>query len=148
MTKHDAVKEYFEPKVLELADNVLNFNFSAETRNSVSLITNYSDRIVKRYVTGDVQKKYGFSIIITQEYSSYDDDQNLRAMNFAQKFMDWIETQNKARDYPDFGEGCHIEKMQNLQNMPNLTGVNAGPGLARYMLQCEILYREEKGDTT
>ena len=27
MTKHDAVKAYFEPKVQELAGNMLNFNF-------------------------------------------------------------------------------------------------------------------------
>lgn len=143
MTKHDAVKEYFEPKILEIADNVLNFNFSAESQNSVALVTNYSDRIVKRFVAGDVLKRYGFTIIIVQEYASNDDDQNLRAMNFAQEFMDWIEAQNRKRIFPDFGTRCQIEKMQNLQNMPNLS-VSVKTGLARYMLQCEILYREEK----
>lgn len=143
MTKHDAVKVYFEPKVVEIAGNVLNFNFSAESQNSVALVTNYSDRIVKRFVTGDMLKRYGFTIIIVQEYALNDDDQNLRAMNFAQEFMDWIEEQNRKRIFPDFGAYCKIEKMQNLQNMPNLS-VNARAGLARYMLQCEILYREEK----
>lgn len=143
MTKHDAVKVYFEPKVVEIAGNVLNFNFSAESQNSVALVTNYSDRIVKRFVTGDMQKRYGFTIIIVQEYALNDDDQNLRAMNFAQEFMDWIEERNRKRIFPDFGARCQIEKMQNLQNMPNLS-VNTKAGLARYMLRCEILYREEK----
>ena len=29
MTKHDVVKAYFEPKVSELAGDILNFNFVA-----------------------------------------------------------------------------------------------------------------------
>ena len=44
MTKHDAIKQYFEPKVEELAGNLLNFNFSPESEDSISLITNYSDK--------------------------------------------------------------------------------------------------------
>lgn len=66
MTKHDAVKAYFEPKVQELAGNMLNFNFSSESEDSISLITNYSDKIRKKYVTGDVQKEYGFTIVICE----------------------------------------------------------------------------------
>ena len=42
MTKHEAVKAYFEPKVEELAGSLLNFNFSPEAPDSISLITNYS----------------------------------------------------------------------------------------------------------
>lgn len=47
MTRHDAVKEYFEPKVSELAGDMLNFNFSPESEDSISLITNYSDKVRK-----------------------------------------------------------------------------------------------------
>ena len=69
MTKHDAVKEYFEPKVSELAGDMLNFNFSPESEDSISLITNYSDKVKKKYITGDVQKEYGFTIVIVKSYS-------------------------------------------------------------------------------
>ena len=64
-------------------------------------------------------------------------------MNFAQSFMDWLDEQNKAKEYPDFGKNCEIEKMENLQNMPNLSGVNYEAGLARYMIQVRILYKED-----
>ena len=70
MTKHEAIKKYFEPKVEELAGNILSFNFSPESEDSISLITNYSDKITKRYITGDVQKEYGFTIIIVKSYST------------------------------------------------------------------------------
>lgn len=117
MTKHDAVKEYFEPKVSELAGDMLNFNFSPESEDSISLITNYSDKVKKKYITGDVQKEYGFTIVIVKSYSPFQDDLNLEAMNFAQAFMDWLDQQNEKKVFPDFGEACEIQKMENLQNM-------------------------------
>ena len=88
MTKHDAVKAFFEPKVEELCGDILNFNFSPESPDSFSLVTQYSDKVLKKYVCGDEQKAYGFSIIIVKAYSSGQDDLNLEAMNFAQAFMD------------------------------------------------------------
>lgn len=144
MTKHDAVKAYFEPKILEMAKKKLGFNYSPESRDSISLITNYSDKIVKKYITGKVQKQYGFTIIIVKSYSSDDDDLNLEAMNFAQEFMDWLDGQNEKKDFPDFGEKCTVEKIENLQNMPNLAGINEKEGLARYMIQARIVYTERK----
>ena len=98
MSKHDAVKAYFVPKVKELAGSMLNFNFSPESPNGISLITNYSDKVRKKYITGDALKEYRFSIIIVKEYSSESDDLNLEAMNFAQTFMEWLEEQNEKKE--------------------------------------------------
>lgn len=144
MTRHDEITQFFKPKVEELAGTMLNFNFSPEAPESISLITNYSDKIRKRYITGDCEKEYGFSIIIVKPYSSDQDDLNLEAMNFAQAFMDWLDEQNKERKFPDFGENCTVERIENLQNMPNLSGVNYEEGLARYMIQAKIIYKERK----
>ena len=144
MTKHEAMKAYFEPKVTELVGNILNFNFSPESPDSFTLLTNYSDKAIKKFVTGDARKAYGFTILIIKNYSTSGDDLNLECMNFAQEFMDWIETQNEKRIYPDFGENNEIEKIEVLQNMPNLAGVNAEEGLAKYMIQGRVLYREHK----
>lgn len=144
MTKHDAIKDYFEPKVMELAGDILRFNFSPESPDSFSIITNYSDKVRKRYVRVGAEKEYGFSVVIVKEYSTGADDLNVEAMNFAQAFMDWIDGQNEKKDFPKFPENCQIKKMENLQNMPNLAGINIKEGLARYMLQCRIVYFEKK----
>ena len=50
MTKHDAMKAYFEPKISELVGDLLNFNFSPESEDAVSFITNYSDKVRKSYI--------------------------------------------------------------------------------------------------
>ena len=144
MTKHDAMKTYFEPKVLELAGDLLGFNFSPESQEKISFLTNYSDKILKKYVRSGAEKEYGFSIVIVKPYSTETDDINLEAMNFAQAFMDWLDEQNKRKIYPAFPENCQIKKMENLQNMPNLAGINAGAGLARYMIQCRVVYYEKE----
>lgn len=148
MSKHDAVKAYFEPKIEELAGNILNFNYSPESMESIGLITNYSDKELKKYITGMVEKEYGFTIIIVKAYSSYSDDLNLSAMNFAQAFMDWLDEQDRKKEYPDFGNCCTVTKMETLQNMPNLSGINPEEGLARYQIQCRIIYNDgSKVDT-
>lgn len=65
-------------------------------------------------------------------------------MNFAQAFMDWLDQQNEKKVFPNFGEACEIQKMENLQNMPNLSGVNQDGTMARYMIQARIVYKERK----
>lgn len=143
MTKHDAMKAYFEPKVKELVGNLLNFNLSPESPDCVSFITNYSDRVRKKYIRA-AEKEYGFTIIITRVYSPYTDDLNLEAMNFAQEFMDWLDEQNRKKNFPEFPENCQVKKIENLQNMPNLAGINAEEGLAQYMVQCRLIYFEKE----
>lgn len=142
MTKHDAIKAYFEPKVEELAGDLLHFNFSPESPESISLITNYSDMERKNYRYG-AEKEYAFSILIVKPYSTCGDDLNLEAMNFAQAFMDWMEEENRRKRYPVFPDGCQVKKMECLQNMPNLAGVSQ-EGLARYMIQCRLIYFEKE----
>ncbi len=141
MNKHEAMKKFFEPKVTELCGNVLGFNFSGEDAESVSFITEYADKLRKKYLIG-AEKEYGFSILITKPYSVHSDDINLKAMNLAQEFMDWLDKQNCKKAFPEFPPGCQIKKMENMQNMPNLAAVNVKEGLARYMIQCKLIYFE------
>lgn len=143
MTKHDAMEQFFRPVIIELCGSVLNFNYSQEEPDAVALITNYSDKVRKKYVRA-AEKEYGFSIVITKPFSSYGDNLNLEAMNFVQAFMDWLETQNRKKIYPAFPDNCQIKKMEVLQNMPNLAGINDEEQLARYMVQCRLIYFEKE----
>lgn len=144
MTKHDAMKAYFEPAVNELAGIILNFNFSPDSPDSITFLTDYSDKVIKRYVRVGAEKTYGFTILMTKMYSTNTDDLNLEAMNFAQGVMDWVDEQNHIKQFPDFGERCTVKKIENLQNMPNLADVNPEEGIARYMIQCRVIYFEKE----
>lgn len=144
MTKHDAVHAFFREKAEEIAQDTIGFNFLSGRSGSMSIVTNYSDKIRKRYIRSDAEKEYGFSIIITKPYSMDEDMLNLEAMNFAQGIADWVDEQNRMKNYPEFPENCQIKGMETLQNMPNLAGINYKEGLARYMIQCRIIYFERR----
>lgn len=144
MTKHDAMKAYFEPVVTELANTVLNYNFSPDSPEGIGFLTNYSDKILKKYVRIGAEKAYGFSILVTKEYSTNCDDLNLEAMNFVQRIMNWVDDQNQKKHFPDFGDKCEIKRIENLQNMPNLAEVDPEDGVARYMFQCRVIYFEKE----
>ena len=143
MTKHEAVKEYFQIKVIELAEQNIQFNFSPENVDSISIITRYAGQEVRKFITGDTEKEYGFAIKITKPYSTDLDEVNIEAMNFAQAFMDWLEEQNRNKIFPDFGESCKVELIENLQNMPNIAWIDSEAGVAQYMVQGRILYIEK-----
>lgn len=144
MTKHDAMVEYMSPKVEELVGRLLNFNVSPGEEGNIAFLTNYSDKLRKKYIRVGAEKEYGFTVVITRTFSEGTDDLNLDAMNFAQEFMDWIDEQDKKKKYPDFGEKCRVKKIENLQNMPNLASVDWDNMIAQYMLQCRVIYFEKE----
>ena len=94
LTKHAVMKAYVEEKVAELVGNLVSFNFADDSPDGISFLTNYSGKIVKKYLRA-ADKEYGFSILVNWHYSTETDDLNLQAMNFVQNFMDWIEEQDR-----------------------------------------------------
>lgn len=142
MSKHDIMKAYLEPQVLAVSTNVLGFNASLDTPDTMAFATQYADKDIKRYFGGAL-REYGFAVIITKSFSASADDLNLLAMNMADAFGEWINAQNKSKIFPDFGAKCQVRKIESLQNMSNLSDVNLETCIARYMLQCKVTYYEE-----
>ena len=61
MTKHEAMKSYVQEKVEELAKGLVSFNYANDSPFSISFLTNYSGKVVKKYIRA-ADKEYGFSI--------------------------------------------------------------------------------------
>mgnify|MGYP000849362075 FL=1 len=144
VNKHEAMTEYFKPIIEELTGEPLRFNFSSSDPEGVSLMTEYSDRKIKSYLHGGSEKAYGFAVIWVKPYSTDADDLNLDAMNFVQSFMDALEARNRAKDFPAFPATCEIHRIEVLQNMPGLAGINDQMNLARYQMHGRILYFESE----
>lgn len=142
MTKHEAMIKYVEPKVNELIGKMISFNFANTSPGSISFLTNYSGKVVKNYVRA-ADKQYGFTILLTWPFSEETDNLNVEAINFAQELMEWIDLQNREKNFPDFGVQCQVKKIENLQNMPNLAAVNWETMTAQYMIPCRVLYFEK-----
>ena len=143
MTKHEAMKYYVQEKVEELAKGLVSFNYANDSPFSISFLTNYSGKVVKKYIRA-ADKEYGFSILATWPFSTVSDELNMQAMVFVQSFMDWIEEQNEKKNFPDFGRECQVKKVENLQNMPSLAAVDWENMRAQYVIRCRVLYFEKE----
>ena len=80
MNKHEIMTEYVRDKINELCKANMTFNFADGEAHSVSFITNFSGRVLRKYIRA-ADKEYGFTILITWHYSMDTDDLNMQAMN-------------------------------------------------------------------
>lgn len=144
MSKHDIMCDYLGPHVLEILGAALGVNYSTDYPGTAGFVTTYADKWVKRYLRNSGVKAYGFAVVLSLDYSQNTDDLNLISLNLVQSFGDWIDSQNRAKIFPDFGAKCKVSKIESLQNMPNLAEVNEAGTVAKYMLQCQVTYYEEE----
>lgn len=137
--KHQAMLDYLA-KYPGL-DAFLRFNSVTDKLGNVSVQTVSSNEWEKRYIGGHGIKRYDFAVVSMAPQDPGTSSVNAEQMQEAQKFMEWIDQQRKARNFPDF-DGCKVLSIENLQNMPNLAGVNAAGNVAKYMFQCRVRYYE------
>lgn len=136
--KHKAVLDYLSTYP-ELSS--LYFNTVEEAEGHTSLNTIVSDTWAKKYLRGGI-KNYDFAMVLMRPYDTGTSENNVDEMFDIQKFMNWIDEQNKIKNFPIFEDG-KVLSIQNLQNEPNLAGVNEAGDLAKYMFQIRIEYYKE-----
>ena len=69
-------------------------------------------------------------------------DENVEDLLDVQAIIDWIEEQNEARNFPDFGEDCIIDEITTTASNPNLNGIdsNVSPALAKYSISIQVRF--------
>ena len=101
----------------------LYFNSATDKAGRVSIETVYSDVWEKRFIRDVGIKVYEFAVVQMLPQDQGTSDINAEQAQSVQDFMDWIDEQNRSRNFPKF-QGCKVLSIENLQNMPNLAGVN------------------------
>lgn len=120
----------------------LYFNSSTDKAGRVSVETVYSDVWEKRFIRDVGIKVYEFAVVQMLPQDQGTSLLNVEQTKTVQTFMDWIDEQNRRRNFPKF-EGCRVLSIENLQNMPNLAGVNEAGTVAKYMFQVRVRYYTE-----
>lgn len=139
MNKSDIMIDYLRqyPEI----QSYLYFNTSTDEPGNTSVATSYGETWERRYLSGHGIKNYDFALIMFQPQDDGTNKNNSAAMYDVQKYMGWIDAQNKARNLPKF-EGCQVLSIENLQNMPNFAGTSESGEVAKYMFQCRVRYYE------
>ena len=138
--KHDAIMDW-----LFRNENIrrLYFNFSDTQNGNVVVATNSGNYVMKKFIDGSSIRAYDFALIQYKPLNTVDvnSNENAEVMFDAQQLMDWIDEQEKNRTYPIF-KGCTVMKVENLQNMPSVAGMNDTE--AKYLFSCRITYLQPK----
>lgn len=139
MTKHKALQEWVTPF---LENNYLYFQ-SADAYPEIRVIVpEYGEYLIKTDICGFKYRAYNFVFMGYEHIDTGTSDVNVENMDIFDKFNQWLEQQQRERNFPDFGETCSEYEIMPLQNMANLTSVSED-GLAQYMLAARIEYKEE-----
>ena len=130
--------------------NPLYFNFINAKNDNKQIITLTNEKAVaKRYVDGSQLKQYSLALIdfkslayrpVVKE-AGYDDE-NVEDMLSVQQIIDWIDTQNEAHNYPNFGTDCVIEEISATTDNPMLDGIDTStsPALVQYSITIVVTY--------
>ena len=134
--KHKVVLDYLSnyPDI----KSFLYFNTSLEELNHTSVNTITSDYFEQKYLRGGI-KNYDFAVTFIGQYDTGTSDININQIFDLEKFMLWIDEQNKNKNFPEFQDG-EVISIENLQNEPSFSGINETGNLAKYMFQIRIKY--------
>ena len=98
-----------------------------------------NDPIGKKYVNGSSIRQYLFAVT-SREYYSIDMLANIDNSEFYEDLADWFEEQNAARNYPEFGAGKTVQRIE-LVTSGYLYSTDRKT--ARYQLEIRIIYYKE-----
>lgn len=119
----------------------LYFNSMVDQIGNTAVQTVYGEQWEKKYIHGHGVKQWDFAIVKIAPADTGTSETNADETQAVQDFMDWIDAQEEAGNYPVF-EGCKVLSIENLQNMPNFAGIDNNEGTAKYMFQCRVRYYE------
>lgn len=127
--------------------NPLFFNFAEGEDGHNHFITETDKATKKPYVDGSQLKEYTFTFASYKSVSYNavvvgERDENIEEMANVQSILDWIEEQNEAKNFPNFGENVIVEEMKPLTTDPEFDGIDTSvnPPVVRYSIGVVITY--------
>lgn len=117
------------------------FAFSQSDIDGTSVVPISSDEWLTRYLDGTGEKLYTMSLIQYKDLSNTPNSStNAETQHSIEGIMDWINEQNKIKNFPDFGSN-RIEEITVLENVPELSEIDNNR--AKYIFSVQIKYYKE-----
>ena len=130
------IRDYFMKCPL-LKDGKVNIDYIGEDPIQYSINTMLiSNSIVTQYTDGGTLRQYPF-VFVSNEIYSQDVIDQIEACGFYDKLEEWIEQQDEEGNLPE------IEGIQRIEVMTPGYLFDANQKVARYQIQCRILYKKE-----
>lgn len=131
----------------------LYFNLIDAKDGSIQIITTTEDKAMsKPFIDGSVEKRYTCNLVTFKSVSDLEivrpvgtveyPNENVEELQDVQKLIDWIQEQELARNYPNFGAHCEVQRIDTTTDEPRYDGVNSelNPPLAMYSISLVVEY--------
>lgn len=135
----ESIREYFDSCPLLKADAKLNLDYLGLEDVEYGIYSEPVNPLIKRYVDGDELKQHTFVFAVKNLMSDSYITQ-LENISFFDKFIQWIEENNKQRKLPKL-EGKR--QAQRLEILTNGYLIAQDEGKAQYQIQMRLIYKEE-----
>lgn len=99
------------------------------------------EAVQRQYINRDAVKVYDFALQMIRPVSQATDKTNAENMYIQRQWGAWIEAQNEAQNFPDFGPKCSDFKLELLSNMPMLAEIYED-GTGKYQFFARLNYKE------
>lgn len=135
----ESIREYFDKCPLLKADAKLNLDYLGLEDVEYGIYSEPVNPIIKRYVDGDELKQHTFVFAVKNLMSDSYITQ-LENISFFDRFIQWVEQNNKQRKLPQL-EGKR--QAQRLEILTNGYLIAQDEGKAQYQIQMRLIYKEE-----
>lgn len=126
-------------------NNWIYFNATPDINGTVAMNSVAGDGVIKRFVDGSKQKEVLFAIDMISLYDNTGtSDINMKNLDEVDNFIEWLELQDKEKNYPTFNDYTIINKLEVLNSTPTIL-INTQDMLSKYQFQVRISYKDIKG---
>lgn len=135
----ESIREYFDSCPLLKADAKLNLDYLGLEEVEYGIYSEPVNPVIKKYVDGDELKQHTFVFAVKNLMSDSYITQ-LENISFFDRFIQWVEQNNKQRKLPKL-EGKR--QAQRLEILTNGYLIAQDEGKAQYQIQMRLIYKEE-----
>lgn len=135
----ESIREYFDKCPLLKADAKLNLDYLGLEEVEYGIYSEPVNPVIKKYVDGDELKQHTFVFAVKNLMSDSYITQ-LENISFFDRFIQWVEQNNKQRKLPQL-EGKR--QAQRLEILTNGYLIAQDEGKAQYQIQMRLIYKEE-----
>lgn len=135
----DEVRTWLQECTLIDSNNRFNTNYLGADATEYTIEDVPVVAVLRQYLGGALkQKSY---MIASRNSYSVDILDNIANSGFYDSLSDWVQTQNKTRNFPDMGTN---KQVRNIKTTSTAYIFEAGADTARYQIPLQITYYEKE----
>lgn len=139
--KDRAMQEWIQ--YIPFSQHVFLFDWLAEHQGACAIVAVADTPAIEVYADGSALKAYNFALQISLRLSETTDSTNTDNMLAMRQWQEWLDEQETAGNYPEFGDNCSCYEIENRANMPQITHIDENR-MAKYQFPARIIYLEVK----